>query len=68
MVRASAAQSVDLGSFPQVKSYQKTLENGIHSCFASIEDLVFPSKFFPSSYKISLLKNGFVTLFLVRFL
>ena len=46
MVRAFAAQSVDLGSFPQVKSYQKTLENGIHSCFSSIEDLVFPSKFF----------------------
>ena len=26
---------------------------------------VFPSKFFPPSYKINLPKNGFVTLFLI---
>ena len=31
MVRASALQSVDLGFIPQVKSYQKTLKNGIYS-------------------------------------
>ena len=30
-VRASAAQSVDLGFISQVESYQKTLKNGIHS-------------------------------------
>ena len=30
-VRASASQSVDLGSNPLVESYQKTLKNGIHS-------------------------------------
>ena len=29
MVRASASQSVDLGSIPLVESYQKTLKNGI---------------------------------------
>ena len=37
---------------------------------SSINDLafsVFPSIFFKLSYKISLLKNGFVTLFLIRF-
>ena len=31
MVRAFASQSVDLGFIPLVKSYQKTLKNGIHS-------------------------------------
>ena len=31
VLRASALQSVDLGFIPQVKSYQKTLKNGIHS-------------------------------------
>ena len=31
MVRASALQSVDLGFIPLVESYQKTLNNGIHS-------------------------------------
>ena len=31
VVRASASQSVDLGFIPLVKSYQKTLKNGIHS-------------------------------------
>ena len=30
VVRASASQSVDLGFFSQVKSYQKTLKIGIH--------------------------------------
>ena len=30
-VRASASQLVDQGFIPQVKSYQKTLNNGIHS-------------------------------------
>ena len=30
-VRASASQSVDLGCICLVESYQKTLENGIHS-------------------------------------
>ena len=31
VVRASASQSVDLGFIPLVKSYQKTLKNGIYS-------------------------------------
>ena len=31
VVRASALQSVDLGFIPLVKSYQKTLKNGIYS-------------------------------------
>ena len=31
VVRASAAQPVDLGFISQVESYQKTLKNGIHS-------------------------------------
>ena len=31
MVRTSPSQSVDLGFISQVESYQKTLENGIHS-------------------------------------
>ena len=31
VVRASAAQSVDLGFIPIVESYQKTLKNGIYS-------------------------------------
>ena len=31
VVRASASQSVDLGFIPLVKSYQKTLRNGIYS-------------------------------------
>ena len=31
MVRASASQSVDLGSISQVESYRKTLKNRIHS-------------------------------------
>ena len=31
VVRVSASQSVDLGFIPLVKSYQKTLKNGIHS-------------------------------------
>ena len=31
VVRASALQSVNLGSFSQIKSYQKTLKKGIHS-------------------------------------
>ena len=30
MVRASASRSVDLGFISVVKSYQKTLKNGIH--------------------------------------
>ena len=33
-VRESASQSVDFGFFSQVESYQKTLENGIHSFHA----------------------------------
>ena len=31
VVRASASQSVDLGSISLVESYQKTLKTGIHS-------------------------------------
>ena len=31
MVRAPASQSVDQGFIPLVKSYQKTLKNGIRS-------------------------------------
>ena len=31
VVRASASQSVYLGFIPLVESYQKTLQNGIHS-------------------------------------
>ena len=31
VVRASASQSVDWGFITQVESYQKILENGIHS-------------------------------------
>ena len=31
MVRASAPQSVDLGFNPLVKSYHKTLKNGVYS-------------------------------------
>ena len=31
VVRASTSQSVDLGFISLVKSYQKTLKNGIHS-------------------------------------
>ena len=45
MVRVSASQSVDLGFISQVESYQKTLQNGIHSfpawrlaCMASVEN------------------------------
>ena len=37
---------------------------------SSIDDLVFsvfPSNFVKLSYKISLIKNGFVTLFFIRF-
>ena len=34
MVRASASQSVDMGFIPPVESYQKTLNNGIHSFLA----------------------------------
>ena len=34
VVRAYASQSVDLGSISQVKPYQKTLKNGIHSFVA----------------------------------
>ena len=37
---------------------------------SSIDDLVFsvfPSNFFKLSYKISLIKNRFVTLFFIRF-
>ena len=32
MARASASLSVYLGFISQVKSHQKTLKNGIHSC------------------------------------
>ena len=31
VVRAFASQSVDVGFIPLVESYQKTLNNGIHS-------------------------------------
>ena len=31
VVKASALQSIDVGFIPLVASYQKTLENGIHS-------------------------------------
>ena len=35
MVRASALQLVDLRFISQIKSYQKTLKNGIHSFHAA---------------------------------
>ena len=37
------------------------------SSYDDLVFLVFPSSFFPPSYNMSLLKNGFVTLFLIQF-
>ena len=38
-IRASASQSVDLGFIPYIESYQKTLQNSIHSIKKDIMEI-----------------------------